>query len=336
VALLKQTNKLLNPEYVVEQQEGVMKEVQRYRQYTSYSTPRANNSRQPKHTPWKQVLILCALLVLAGGGYLATRPASDKTTPAASTQQKKKLATIKSTPVVPTTSPALNTMAQSINGVITQNSDIQWSVNLINLNNGQAEHYGTNDTFQAASTAKLIAAVDWLHQVEIGQQTMSETVGPDTAANDIDQMITVSNDPDWKAIEATLGYNNLQSYATGLGLVDYEAYNNSLTSGDIALILQKIWNGSVLNQADSQLILSYMKEANYRQYIVPAIPSEDTIYHKIGFYEDYLNDAAIVTHGNQAFAIVIFTNGNGLGNWPGRATLMQDITKAALQYYFNQ
>jgi beta-lactamase class A len=310
-----------------------------YNPYTAYAPthPQRTNPKRHRHPLRKTCLVLCLLIVVVVGIHLALQPAKKPT--ADVSVKKKTTATVKKSAVVaptPPPSPGLATMSESINNVINQNSDLVMSVNLINLNNGQAEHYGSSGTFQAASTAKIIAAVDWLHQVEIGQQTMSETVGPDTAANDIDQMITVSNDPDWKAIEAQLGYDNLQSYATNLGLVDYESFNNSLPSGDIALMLQKLWDGSVLNNADTQLLLSYMEQANYRQYIVPAVPSQDTIYHKIGFYEDYLNDAAIITSGNKAFVIVIFTNGNGVGNWPARAVLMQDITKSALQYYFNQ
>ena len=76
-----------------------------------------------------------------------------------------------------------------------------------------------------------------------------------------------------------------------------------------------------------------MKQANYRQYMVPAIPSYDTIYHKIGLYNDNVNDAAIITGDNQVISLVIFTNGNGTYDWPDRAILMQQITKAFLTYY---
>jgi beta-lactamase class A len=236
-----------------------------------------------------------------------------------------------------TNSLQLDQMGQTINGIISQNSGIQMSVNLINLNDNQAEHYGTNQTFQAASTAKILTAAYFLHEVENGQQSLSETINGSSAEYELQQMIVVSDDNAWAALDNTLGYNNLQNYADStLGINDYEAYNNSLSSKDIALALQKLWNGSLVNSSDRNLILSYMKEANYREYIVPAIPSEDTIYHKIGLYQDYVNDAAIVTNGNQAFVIVIFTNGNGTYNWPARASLMQQITKAALKAYFNQ
>jgi beta-lactamase class A len=232
---------------------------------------------------------------------------------------------------------SLGTMAQTINSVISQNSNITMSVNLIDLNGSQAEHYGVNQTFQAASTAKIITAEDFLHEVEVGKQSLNETINGDTAEYELQQMIVISDDTAWAALDDTLGYSNLQDYADStFGISDYQAYNNSLSSKDIALALQGLWQGKLLNSSDSQLLLSYLKQANYRQYIVPAVPANDIIYHKIGLYEDYVNDAAIITHGNKAFVIVIFTNGNGLYNWPARATMMQTIAKAALKAYFNQ
>jgi hypothetical protein len=134
-----------------------------------------------------------------------------------------------------------------------------------------------------------------------------------------------------------LGYNNLQNYADStFGISDYQAYNNSSDSDDIALALKYLWEGKVVNANDKALLLSYLKQANYRTYIVPAIPADDTIYHKIGLYEDYVNDAAIVTSGSKAFDIVIFTDGNGTYNWTARAAMMQSVTKAALKAYFDQ
>jgi beta-lactamase class A len=232
---------------------------------------------------------------------------------------------------------SLDNMSQTINSIISQNSGINMSVNLIDLSNDQTEHYGVDQTFQAASTAKIITAEYFLHQVEQGSESLTETINGSSAEYELQQMIVVSDDNAWAALDNKLGYNNLQNYAdTSLGISDYQAYNNSLSSTDIALALKGLWQGKLLNSTDTQLLLSYLKIANYREYIVPAVPSDDIIYHKIGLYQDYVNDAAIISHGDQAFVIVIFTNGNGTYNWPERAATMQQITKAALKAYFNQ
>ena len=288
------------------------------------------------HKARKLFLLLLLLVIVVGGGYalFGSSKLGDSTKHDLSSVIKK---TTDSSSSSSSSSAAITTMGSTINSTIAANSGIDISVNLINLNNGQREHYGVNQTFQAASTAKILTAAYFLHEVQAGQQSLSETVGGYTAQYELQQMIVVSDDTAWANLNNLLGYNNLQSYAdTTLGINDYQAYNNSLSSRDIALALEQLWQGKLLNPANTQIVLGYMKQANYRQYIVPAIPSEDTIYHKIGLYEDYVNDAAIVTHGKQAFVIVIFTNGNGAYNWPARATMMQGIAKAALKVYFNQ
>jgi beta-lactamase class A len=229
-------------------------------------------------------------------------------------------------------------MSSAINSVINQNSKIDMSVSLIDLTNNvnQTEHYGDSSTFTAASTTKVITAADFLNEVEQGQQTLSETVNGETAEYEIQQMIVVSDDNAWAALNNTLGYSQLQSYANSIGATSFQPTPNTVTSSDMALVLQKLWEGQLLNSIDTQLLLGYMKQANYREYIVPAIPSSDTIYHKIGLYEDNVHDEAIITDGSDAFAVAIFTNGNGAYNWPARAQMMQQITVSALEAYFNQ
>ena len=231
---------------------------------------------------------------------------------------------------------SLAAMTQQINTIIIQNSGIDISVSLIDLNTGQSEHYGVDDAFLAGSTAKILTAAYFLHQVETGHESLNETINGHTAEYELRQMIVISDDTSWEAINDHLGYNNLQDYGESLGISDIEADNNLLTSGDMALVLQKLWGGSLLNGADSQLLLSDLKQANFRQFIVPAVPATDTIYHKVGAYQDDVHDAAIITHAQKGFVIVIFTNGHGLMNWPQRAATMQGITKLALSTYFGQ
>jgi beta-lactamase class A len=314
---------------------------------TSYYQPNRNLNNSPRRQqPEKRksghslikfisiiVVVIALIAIFSGGSHKNSTVAKavhsvaskiEKTTPAKA-------------PVVGLSSAQLKTMSESINSLISANTGEDISVNVIDLRNNQMEHYGTLDTFQAASTAKIITAEYFLHEVEEGQQSLTETVGGYSAEYELQQMIVISDDTAWANLDNLLGYDNLQNYADKtFGINDYQAENNSLSSSDIALALQHLWNGNLLNTTHTQLLLSYMKQANYREYIVPAIPSEDTIYHKIGLYEDYVNDSAIVTHGSQAFVIVIFTNGNGEYNWTARATLMQQMTKAALTAYFNQ
>lgn len=237
-------------------------------------------------------------------------------------------------PPAPLSDAALATMSNAINTVINNNSGIDMSVSLIDLSDNQAEQYGDSSAFTAASTTKLITAADFLHEVELGQQSLNETVNGHTAVYEIQQMIVVSDDEAWDDLNELLGFNQLQFYANSVGLSSFQSVANTVTSNDMATLLEQLYEGQLLNSINTQLLLSYMKQANYRQYIVPAVPSDDTIYHKVGLYEDNVDDEAIIVNGKKAFAIVIFTNGNGIYNWPARAQMMQQITGSALAAYF--
>ena len=223
-------------------------------------------------------------------------------------------------------------LSSTINSVISQNSNIDMSVSLIDLDNGQSANFGDSSRFVAASVAKILTAADFLHQVEGGHESLSETINGNSAEYEIQQMIVVSDDTAWEDLNEELGYQNLSNYGATIGIT-YGSSNNTLDTADTAHILAELWAGKLLNSQDTQLLLGYMKQANYREYIVPAVPSSDTIYHKAGLYQDEVNDAAIITNDKKAFAIVIFTNGNGVYNWPARAQMMQTIASAAITTY---
>jgi beta-lactamase class A len=233
------------------------------------------------------------------------------------------------------TAASLASLTTKINGIIAQNSQIDFSVSTVDLSNNQLQHYGDSAAFTAASVTKLITAADFLSNVQAGKQSLTETINGSSAEYELQQMIVVSDDNAWAALNNQLGYANLESYATSIGLTNYQQNDNvnTIPSNDIAILLQKLYEGQLLNTTNTDMLLSWMKQANYREYIVPAVPGSDTIYHKIGLYEDFVNDAAIITNGKQTIVLVIFTNGNGTYNWTNRATIMQQLTTAVLQTY---
>lgn len=229
---------------------------------------------------------------------------------------------------------ALDSMENSVNTIIQQNPNIDFEVAITDINNGDQYNFGQTQPMTAASVSKIITATDFLNQVEDGDETLNETLEDgNTASADLESMIVVSNDNAWAALNNDLSSSQLQNYAQSIGVTSFNYANNTLTARDTADVLCSLYQGSLLNSSNTQLLLGYLKEANYRQYILPAIPTTDTVYHKIGLYNDNVNDATIITNGTQTISLVIFTNGNGIYNWPARAVLMQDITKPILQYF---
>ncbi len=229
----------------------------------------------------------------------------------------------------------LETLKSAVNSIINNNSGINFEVSAIDITGDNKQlDFGQSGPMAAASVSKILTAADFLQEVEKGQQSLNETLEDgNTASYDLQQMIVVSDDNAWESLNDQLTYIQIQSYADQIGVNSYQWQNNTLSAYDTANMLAKLWGGKLLNKTNTDLILGYMKQANYRQYIVPAVPSYDTIYHKIGLYNDNVNDAAIISNGKQTISLVIFTNGNGTYDWQNRATLMQQITTAFLSYY---
>jgi len=229
----------------------------------------------------------------------------------------------------------LAALTTAVDQVINANSGIDFEVSSLDITNGNNQiSFGDTNPMTAASVSKIITATDFLNQVQNGAQSMSEVLEDgNTVSYDLQQMIVVSDDDSWDALNDVLTYPQLQRYSVSIGVTSEDWPTNTLTASDTANLLAKLYEGKLLNRTYTNLVLGYMKQANYRQYMVPAIPSYDTIYHKIGLYDDDVNDAAIITNGKQTVSLVVFTNGNGDYDWPNRAIMIQQITKAFLTYY---
>ncbi|MDB5169371.1 MAG: metallo-hydrolase family protein [Candidatus Saccharibacteria bacterium] len=195
------------------------------------------------------------------------------------------------------------------------------------------QNFGSTKLFDAASTGKLLTAVTYLNMVEHHRASLSDDVAGKSAQQALDTMIIKSDDQSWGAFNTMIGHTALSAQATTLGITDYNADTNSLSAQDIALLLSKLADGTLLTPQHRQLLLSEMARANFRDYIVPAVASPNLVYHKVGIDEDNVHDAAIIKHGDQWLTLVIYTNGNGQYNWVQRAQLMQQITQAAQTAY---
>lgn len=198
---------------------------------------------------------------------------------------------------------------------------------------GPARLYGVTTAFDAASTGKLLTASDFLHHIETGDASISTVIGGQSAVQLLKMMIINSDDNAWTTLNGYLGHPDLQAYAKSIGISDYDADNNSLSAGDITKLLQQLYDHQLLSNANRSLLLSYMAQASYRDFALPAVPASDKVYHKVGIDGDNVHDALIITNGSSSFELAIFTDGNGTYNWDARKLLMQTITSDAVAAY---
>ena len=189
---------------------------------------------------------------------------------------------------------------------------------------------GSTAIFDGASTGKLLTATDLLAHAERGTASLRQQIDGQTAGGWLAKMIVNSDNNAWAELNDFLTHPDLAAYASAAGFNNYDADTNTFTSTDIAVLLQKLYSGNLLKPADRGLLLGYMSRANYRQYIVAAVPSGYTVYHKIGFDDDTLNDVAIITHNGHFLVLAIYSNGNGSYDQANRTQLIHTITKDAI------
>ena len=301
---------------------------------TGYYHYRQPSRRQPpkKRRRWPAWL---ALVVLAVGGYYAfrlsggdihlwrTKPASDKAAAAAK-------------PVLSAT--AASVLSSQINSVINTYPDMDIGVSIEDLNNDQRYHYGISNPFIAASISKVLTATLFLHEVQLGQQTLNEDVDGYTARYELQQLIEISDDNAWANLNDLLTHNALSSYAQQIGLQNYDPDQNTLTVDDISLLLAKLYEGELLNAADTKLLITYLHDANYDNWIVASVPAGVKVYHKIGFLDDRVHDAAIIDNGKHPYVLVIFTKTDDDSDYDDTEghQIFAAITTASVQAFIGQ
>jgi beta-lactamase class A len=223
----------------------------------------------------------------------------------------------------------------AIQGVIDQHPELNLSVSLTDLQTGKTYNYGDSSSFTAASVGKLITTATFMNKVEKGTASLSQTVGGFTAKTEIQKMLVESDNTAWKNMEEAVTLSAQQTYAESIGITSYNASENTVSSSDIALLLTKLSSGKLMSDDHAELILSYMAQANYRGYIVAAIPDGVNVYHKVGLLEDRVHDAAIIKKGDRSYVLVIFSKAkSGVYDFSQAAPLFGAITTDSLQAFF--
>ncbi|WP_432398490.1 serine hydrolase [Pseudarthrobacter sp. L19] len=215
-----------------------------------------------------------------------------------------------------------------INAIIDANPEYQIGVALQDITAGDAVHqYGVEEQFEAASTAKVLAAAAYYHLVETGEATLTGTLGAYSAGFQLQAMIQQSDNDSWSLIMDAIGHSNLSDYASALG-IQYTPESNTLAPADTARILTDLYSGKLLDPADTSQLLSTMQDTNDETLIPAAVPAGITVFHKYGLLGGELHDAGILAKDGRAYALVVYTKGDDLDSVPERTDIIHQITGA--------
>lgn len=223
----------------------------------------------------------------------------------------------------------------AVQEIIDANPRLDIGVAIADLQTRQTYQYGETASFDGASIGKLITATALLHKVEVGNLSLNDRIGDKTVRDLLTAMIVDSDNDAWVKLNTNLGKPELNRFAHMLGLTSYTAEKNTLTAADIALLLAKFAGQKLLDPEHNDLLLSLMHDADMRGFIVKAAPGGVNVYHKGGYLDDRLHDAAIIQKDDRAYVLVIFSKSlNGKYDYSKGSEVFGKITKATLKTFF--
>jgi beta-lactamase class A len=200
-----------------------------------------------------------------------------------------------------------------LNNVLVKYPEYTTAIHIINTEDGEEYHVGSDETYTAASTTKVISGICYLRRVEAGYTKLSSPLGSSTGEFQLQQMINRSNNISWDLINGKIGYSNLQTCARGIGVSSYKFSNNTVLPAEMAKVLYALSNYQLLSKANTDLLLSYMQDTNEERMIPANLPGGYTVNHKYGIYAGNLHDIGVIQGSGGKYALAIYTKGPGLG-----------------------
>jgi beta-lactamase class A len=233
----------------------------------------------------------------------------------------------------------LSTYQKTVNDIIAAHPEETIAVSSADVSSDSATTslvLGDQGTFTGASTAKLITAITLLHQIEQGKLTMNTKVEGQKVSVLLQKMVVNSDNTAWESLNNYLTHATMKTYMTQLGMTEYDPDPNTLLPSDMTLLMKKFYNQQILTKPNTDLLLSYMQQANKREYIVADVPEGYTVYHKAGWLDGLMHDVAIISNGQKTIVLSIYTySGSKLGDNQSNQGVFKQITQAALQAYFD-
>ena len=155
-------------------------------------------------------------------------------------------------------------------------------------------------------------------------------------------MIIASDNTATNILTNKLGINYLNNYFKSLGLVNTNlsrkiadfasrdrGIENYTTAEDIAYILEKIYNRSLINKDISEKCLKLLKLQRMNDRIPKYLPAEITVAHKTGLERSVCHDAGIVFTRKGNFLVCVLTKHANSNSIPSK----EFIAKVALYAY---
>ncbi len=230
--------------------------------------------------------------------------------------------------------PSVEKTKAGITQVINSYPDYDIGVSLLDIDSGDKVSEGKQSAFTAASTTKVLTAALTMHEVESGRLSLNLEIYGYPISWHLEQMINQSNDDSWKALNYKFGKKKMEQYAKSIGLNSYKYDGNLISANDMTTLLAKLYKNELMSEKHTKKILSYMVNTNDDSFIPAIADTQDIrVYHKYGWYENNIHDAAILVTDKSTWVLSIYTHPKDDGS---HSSTSKDIIHKITQVVVNQ
>lgn len=235
----------------------------------------------------------------------------------------------------PMAAPAINTMAgtQALLDQFAAGKKAPYAISVINLKDGQVAGTSADKQFISASIYKLFVAQTIYKMVDTGHLSMGTKVKGTglTVEKCLDRMITVSDNPCGVALGTLIGWEKQNANFKAAGYSGTELYKSKdlkTTAGDTALLLKRLYDGTLLSPNSSEHFLDLLKAQKVNNRLPQGLPVGTVIAHKTGDLFGLLHDAGIVYGPKGDYVIAALS-----GPWPNQGIGVASFAELSRQVH---
>lgn len=217
-----------------------------------------------------------------------------------------------------------NRLAQTIAGKL-----VNYSISIRDYNSDFILETGSATIFDAASVNKLPILAALYYLVGKGEISLDKTVtiqsedihdygtgsihfdkpGSTYSIQTLARLMIQKSDNTAAYILSNhiLTLEQIQELLKSWGMSQTDITENKTSNQDIALLLKKMYSGSITNPALTQEMFGFLKDTDFEDRLPALLPKDVTVYHKIGTTLGGIHDVGIVVGPNTKYYIGIFT-----------------------------
>jgi beta-lactamase class A len=210
------------------------------------------------------------------------------------------------------TAPQLQLVEQRLAATVSENPG-EYGIAAMDLTTGQTVSFNGDRAFPMASTVKVAVAATYLSEVDAGRRSLTDTVGAMTAEQQMNLMLTRSDNHATDMLFATLGGPatvDAWLHTQGLGGIrvdrniarlladrrDLKDPRDSSTPKAMLQLLRQIDTGSALKPQSRLVLLDMMRRCvTGKNRIKALLPAGTPVEHKTGTLSGFTGDVAFVT-----------------------------------------